>query len=157
MQIAIIAVAHKAPEWVDSGFRDYQSRIRGGIAVSFRRVAPGRSRRGVPLRKRLEDEAQRLRKALPKKARSVALDRRGAPMSTERLATQLEAAMRDGVDLAYLIGGADGLDDALVAQADAVWSLGESTFPHHLVRILVAEQVYRAWTTLHNLPYHHGH
>lgn len=157
MKVIIAAVAHRAPDWAEAGFAEYQGRVRDGVSVLCHRVQPSRGGRGQPVSQRLADEARRLRKLLPARILTVALDSRGEPMDTRRLAGQLRGAMLDRVDLAYLIGGADGLDANLIDEADVVWSLGKTTYPHHLVRIMVAEQLYRAWTTLHNLPYHHGH
>ena len=92
--------------------------------------------------------------ALPKNARIIALDAQGAIWSTEKLAKQMEDWMMSGQDIALLIGGPDGLTPEILHQANEHWSLSNLTFPHPLVRVIVAEQLYRAWTITENHPYH---
>ncbi len=157
MRIVIATVANKAPGWVEAGYREYEGRIRAGVVMEHQRVAPARYAGRKPLSDRLKDEADRLRKAIPRRGTTIALDSRGKQITTPLLVEQLQAAMMQGRDFGCVIGGADGLHPDLLDEAAAVWSLGVATYPHHLVRILVAEQLYRAWSVLHNLPYHQEH
>ncbi len=103
-----------------------------------------------------EDEAERLLKAIPKGAGVIALDGRGAGWSTEELAGHLKDWLGGGRDQVLLVGGPDGLAQTCLARADQHWSLSRLTFPHPLVRVILAEQVYRAWTLLKGHPYHRG-
>ena len=106
-----------------------------------------------PVRAR-EREGEHLLNAVPKGNRIIALDERGQGWSSRELSRRLDAWMREGRDVALLVGGADGLSDACRERAEQVWSLSPLTFPHALVRVLVAEQIYRAWSLLRGMPYH---
>lgn len=102
----------------------------------------------------IQQEGERMLGALPKGARVVALDVRGRPWSTQQLAGQLEAWMAGGRDVALLVGGPDGLAPECLERAEQTWSLSPLTLPHPLVRVVVAEQLYRAWSITQGHPYH---
>jgi 23S rRNA (pseudouridine1915-N3)-methyltransferase len=154
MQIHLIAVGERMPPWVESGFADYAGRMPGHCRLLLREIPAGRRAKGADLARLNRDEGERLLAAVPKGARVVALDRQGRELSTDDLAAELEAQMGRGGDLALLVGGPEGLSDACLAQAHARWSLSRLTLAHPLVRVVVAEQIYRAWSILNNLPYH---
>lgn len=142
------------PGWVAAGFEEYARRLPRELELRLRPVeAPHRSRALSPVTLR-EEEGRALLAALPQAATTVALDQRGEPWSTEDLARRLEGWMRSGGDVALLVGGASGLAAPCLERADRAWSLSPLTLPHMLVRVVVAEQVYRAWTWLSGHPYH---
>src|SRR5262245_53314344 len=141
MRIRLIAAGTRLPGWVDAGVADYARRF--GRGLKFELVE-------VPLAR----EAQRMRQALREGDFVVALEVQGRAMTTPQLAEWLAARMASGRDLALLVGGPEGLDARLSAAADLRWSLSPLTWPHALVRILVAEQLYRAHSLLQGHPYH---
>lgn len=153
MRIRVVTVGARAPQWVTDGFADYVRRMPRHLPVELHEIpAPSRKRSNIDQCRR--DEAHLLRKAAGEHALYIVLDERGRSWRSLELARKLEAWMADGRDLAFLIGGPDGLDPQLRAQAHAQWSLSALTLPHALVRILLAEQLYRAWTLLQGHPYH---
>ncbi len=141
MRIRLIAAGTGLPDWVDAGVADYARRF--GHGLKFELVE-------IPLAR----EAERMRKALREGDYVVALEVQGRAMTTPDLARWLAARMADGRDLALLIGGPDGLEASVSESADFRWSLSPLTWPHALVRILVAEQLYRAHSLLQGHPYH---
>ena len=152
MHLHLIAVGQRMPDWVQTGFAEYADRMPRELKLELKVVsAPPGALDPASLRRR---EAELLRAASPKGARLIALDERGDCVNTADLARRLENWQLQGQDLALLIGGANGLAPELRAEAEWVWSLSRLTFPHMLVRVLVAEQLYRAWSLLRNHPYH---
>ena len=151
MRVTVIAASARAPAWVDAGFKEYADRVRGDCTLQLRTVAVSR-RRSVDERRREEGES--LLAAIPAGALRVALDMRGSAWKTRELATRLEDWRGLYRDLALLIGGPDGLSRECLADVDLRWSLSPLTLPHALVRVIVAEQIYRAWSFLHGHPYH---
>ena len=145
MRIAILSVGHKMPEWIQQGFQEYAKRMPPEARLELVEVKPGRDK---------AEEGRRLLEALPARATLVALDERGKALSTADLAKMLGNWMREAVQPAFVIGGADGLDAAVKERAAMTWSLSPLTFPHQLVRVVLAEQLYRAWTLLAGHPYH---
>ncbi len=154
MLIRILAVGTRPPRWVREAFDDYAKRLGGGLKISLVEIAPGPRTGGGSPQRAMEVEAQRLLGALRKSDYVVALDERGTELDTHELAAWLGRRMRDGRDLAFLIGGPDGLAAEVLARSDFRWSLSRLTFPHALVRVILAEQIYRAQTILTNHPYH---
>ena len=152
MRIHLLSVGHKPPRWVRDGFEEYAKRLSGGWRLRLTEIPPG-GRGGLYAP---EKEGERLLRAVPKGARVVALAVDGEPWSTEALARRFDRWSHEGRDLALVVGGADGLSPEALRRADATWSLSALTFPHMLVRVVVAEQVYRAWTVLGGHPYHRG-
>ena len=141
MRIRLIAAGTRLPAWVDAGVADYARRF--GRGLKFELIE-------VPLAR----EAERMQKALREGDYVVALEVQGCAMTTPELAEWLAARMAGGRDLALLVGGPDGLDARLSTAADFRWSLSPLTWPHGLVRVLVAEQLYRAHSLLQGHPYH---
>ncbi|KFL35649.1 23S rRNA (pseudouridine(1915)-N(3))-methyltransferase RlmH [Arenimonas donghaensis] len=154
MKARLIAVGEKAPSWVAEGFAEYQKRLSHWLPLELAEVAPGMRGKGRDALRAMADEGGRVQAALPRGAWVVALDGRGKAWSSEDLAERLEHWRQQGRDLAFLIGGPEGHSPEVLAAADERWSLGPLTLPHMLVRLLLAEQLYRACSLLANHPYH---
>lgn len=158
MKFHILAVGHRMPGWVAAGFEEYAQRMPPEMPIVLRELRPearpsGRASPAVTL-KIMQSEAARIRAALPQSCSLVALDERGKALRTEQLAEAVREWSHDGRDVAFVIGGADGLDDSLKRSATLMLSLSALTLPHQLVRVLLAEQLYRAVSILNNHPYH---
>lgn len=154
----LAAVGTRMPGWVDEAFNDYARRLPSACRLLLREVPTayrgGAARKGAAPAASLRREGEGLLRAVPSGARIVALDERGTTWSTAELAERLQTWMADGRDTALLAGGPDGLAPECRERADLTWSLSRLTFPHALVRVIVAEQVWRAWSLLHGHPYH---
>lgn len=154
VQVTIIAIGHKMPAWIQAGFQDYAQRMPADFRLHLVALpAPTRSK-STHCQQLMLDEGKRILKALPQRRHLIALDQRGRAHTTESLAQSLQTIMGTGKDLAIAIGGADGLHPCVTDTADELWSLSQLTFPHPLVRVIIAEQLYRAYSYLHNHPYH---
>lgn len=153
MKLRLIAVGAKSPDWVDAGFTDYARRMPRECALELVEVAPA-NRKGWQAERILAEEAQRILARVGRSDQVVALDVAGRACSTEKLANKLDDWRMQSGDVSFLIGGADGLDARCLTRADETLSLSAMTFPHQLVRVMLAEQLYRAWTILHGHPYH---
>jgi 23S rRNA (pseudouridine1915-N3)-methyltransferase len=150
----LIAVGERMPDWVSAGYAEYAKRLAHELPLQLVDISTkSRSRDAA---RAIAGEGAAMLAAVPKSAHVIALDGRGKPWSSEELAAQLGRWRMLGKDLAFLIGGADGLAPAALERADQRWSLGPATLPHPLVRIVVAEQLYRAVSQLANHPYHRG-
>lgn len=154
MKAQLIAVGERAPAWVAEGFSEYQKRLSHWLPLELVEVEPGVRGKGRDTQRAMTDEGGRVLAALPKSAHVVALDGRGRMHSSEQLAVRLEHWRGQGRDLAFLIGGPEGHAPDVLQRADETWSLGPLTLPHMLVRLVLAEQVYRAAALLANHPYH---
>jgi 23S rRNA (pseudouridine1915-N3)-methyltransferase len=153
MRIRIAAVGQRQPRWVDEAVADYLARFPAGFEVTLREVRP-EARAGIPAGRALAAEAARLRAALPDGGLIVALDERGRDWTTRQFADAL-AGWRDAAETpAFVIGGADGLDPELKSSARLSLRLSSLTLPHGLARVLLVEQIYRAWSILAGHPYH---
>lgn len=152
MRLLLCAVGQRMPAWVDAGVEEYRKRMPRESRLEVRPVAAADRRRGDAKRWKHE-EAERLRQAAGG-AHGVALDLSGRGWSTEQLSARMDDWRMGGRDVAFFVGGADGLDASLLAASDERWSLSALTLPHAVVRIVVAEQLYRAWTLLSGHPYH---
>ena len=151
MRLRLAAVGRGMPGWVAAGFEEYARRLPASCRLELEEV-PGANRGDARSNRR--QEARHLLAAVTGKVHPVALDPGGAPWSTEELAARLQGWLSGGQDVALLVGGADGLDATVLERCPQHWSLSRLTFPHHLVRVIVAEQIYRAWSILQHHPYH---
>jgi 23S rRNA (pseudouridine1915-N3)-methyltransferase len=154
MRVRLIAVGSRMPKWVREAYEDYITRLGSGLKVSLTEIDPGPRSAGRPPQKAMEVEGQKLLAAVRKDDYVVALDERGTEMTTRELAAWLKGRMQDGRDLAFLVGGPDGFAPEVLTRSDFKWSLSRLTFPHALVRVVLAEQLYRAHGVLANHPYH---
>jgi 23S rRNA (pseudouridine1915-N3)-methyltransferase len=154
MRVSIVSVGHKMPAWIKSGFGEYVKRLPPEIKVELLELKPEERTSGKTVEKAKALEGERILAAIPEGATVYALDEKGRPVTTQGLAVMLAGWMRDGTHPAFVIGGADGLSDAVASRADKLVSLSALTLPHGLVRVLLAEQLYRASSILANHPYH---
>ncbi len=154
MKLRLLAVGHKMPAWVEQGYAEYAKRLPADCALELVEIAPGHRAKNTSKEKAMQQEADALRKAIRPQDFVVALDVKGQPWSTEQLAQQLNGWRMQGGDVALLIGGPDGMTPELLSLARQRWSLSALTLPHPLVRVLLAEQLYRAWSILQGHPYH---
>lgn len=153
MKLAILAVGHRQPAWVDAGCAEYLKRMPREAAASVVEIKP--EPRGSKTREQLlAAERARIEDALPTSCRLVVLDEKGDDLTTLKLAQRLEHWMQDGRDVALLIGGADGIDEALKQRAAEKIRLSSLTLPHGMARLLLCEQLYRAVSVLKSHPYH---
>lgn len=154
MRIHLIAVGTRMARWVEEGFAEYQKRLPPECSLRLIEIPAVARGKGVPIERVLQREGERLIASIPPGAHSIALDLAGNSFSTAQLARELGIWLQWGQDLALLVGGAEGLSEAVLTRARGRWSLSPLTFPHPLVRVIVAEQIYRAWSLLHHHPYH---
>jgi 23S rRNA (pseudouridine1915-N3)-methyltransferase len=154
MKCRLIAAGTRLPDWVNSGFREYQKRLRTPLVLELNEIAVATRRAGEPPTRAVMREGADMLAALGRDDYVVALEITGKTMNTEQLSAWLAERMRDGRPLALLIGGPDGLSPPCRERADQSWSLSPLTLPHALVRVVVAEQLYRAMSLLAGHPYH---
>ncbi|MAN52410.1 MULTISPECIES: 23S rRNA (pseudouridine(1915)-N(3))-methyltransferase RlmH [Marinimicrobium] len=154
MRIRLIAVGTKMPDWVEQGYGEYAKRLPRDCTVELVELPLGPRGKSSSTAVAMEREGQSMMAAIGKGDRVIALDVKGKAWSTEQLARNLDEWRMSGANYSLLIGGPDGLAPECLALAEAKWSLSALTLPHPLVRILVIEQLYRAYSILHNHPYH---
>lgn len=154
MRIHLLAVGTRMPAWVIAGYEEYAKRMPRECQLVLREIEAAKRSKGAGPMQFMQDEAKRLVAAIPKGALVVALDVRGKAWSTETLAEKLGEWLPSGQDVALLVGGPDGIDPTVMALASERWSLSPLTLPHPLVRVILAEQLYRAWTLTQGHPYH---
>ncbi len=154
MQIHLIAVGDRMPAWVEAGYEEYAKRLPRECRLTLREIPAGKRTKGADLKRLIAQEGARQLAAIPAGCRVVALDRTGRQMDTEQLAAELKKRLAGGQDLALLVGGPEGLAPECVRRADDKWSLSALTLAHPVVRVVLAEQLYRAWSIINNLPYH---
>ncbi len=154
MKLIIVSVGHKMPDWIAAGYGEYAKRMPREAKIELVEIKPEPRTTGKTTAQIMEAEAQRILAALPQGCLRIALDERGAQPTTKRLADQMQEWMREGRDVVFIIGGADGLHDSVKQSAQHLMALSALTLPHAMVRVLLAEQLYRAHSLLHNHPYH---
>lgn len=154
MKLIIVSVGHKMPDWVTTGFHEYAKRMPREAQIVLLEIKPEPRSSGKATAQIMAAEAQRILAALPPGCLRIALDEHGAQPTTKQLAAQMQDWMRDGGDVAFIIGGADGLHGSVKQAAQQMMALSALTLPHAFVRVLLAEQLYRAHSLLHNHPYH---
>ncbi len=154
MRIHLVAVGTRMPAWVTAGYAEYARRLPHECSLHLVEIPVSKRHKSMPPARAMQEEGQLMLAALPAGCLVVALDVCGKTWSTEGLAERLQHWMAGGRDVALLIGGPDGLAPECLAGADMTWSLSALTYPHALVRIILAEQLYRAWSITVGHPYH---
>ena len=154
MKIQLIAVGTRMPVWVQTAYADYAARLPRESALVLKEIAVAERGKNADLARLKRDEGEKILKALPRDATVIALDEHGTQWDSVALSAQLKSWLASGRDTALLIGGPDGHAPEVLARADKTWALSKLTLPHALVRVLVAEQLYRAHSILTNHPYH---
>ncbi|WP_417529859.1 23S rRNA (pseudouridine(1915)-N(3))-methyltransferase RlmH [Marinobacter lipolyticus] len=154
MRLRLICVGQKMPDWVSQGYTDYARRMPPELPLELVEIPMAHRGKNPDIARLMQKESDSILSATGPRDRVVALEVGGRPWSTEKLASQLENWQQDGRDVSFLVGGPDGLADTCRQRADQLWSLSPLTLPHPLVRILLAEQLYRAWSITRNHPYH---
>jgi 23S rRNA (pseudouridine1915-N3)-methyltransferase len=155
MRIHLLAVGRRMPDWVDAGVEDYARRLPPEWGFALKEIPASTRRMAGPDRCK-DNEGRRLLAALPRDVHLAALDEHGKAWSTSELAARIGEWLQSGFDAALMIGGPDGLAQACLERADERWCLSRLTLPHGLVRVIVAEQLYRASTLMRGHPYHRG-
>lgn len=155
MKLRILAVGHKMPGWVEQGCAEYLKRMPRETTVEIIELKPDKRAAGKGGDQVREAEAERILEAAGRDY-LIVLDEHGKEPTTLQLAERMQQWLQDGRDVALAIGGADGLHSKVLQAADWQWSLSKLTLPHGMVRVMLAEQLYRAWSVLNNHPYHRG-
>jgi len=150
----LISVGKRLPDWVYTVFAEYNKRLPNAYKLDLTEVSATARSRSVAVATTIQKEAEAIHRKLPAQAFIVLLDEKGYRFSSTGLATSLEKWQKTGKNICFIIGGADGVDETLRQVADVTWSLSTLTFPHALVRVILAEQIYRAWSINNNHPYH---
>lgn len=153
MKLRLLAIGQRAPAWVQAGFDEFATRLPRELKLELVELPLGSKSRGADVARAQALEGEKL---LDRSAGShrVVLDERGSAWTSQVLSENLGQWMQAGRDVAFLVGGPDGHADPVRNSADQRWSLSRLTLPHALVRVVLAEQIYRAWTLLNNHPYH---
>jgi len=154
MKITIIAVGAKMPAWVDTAWDDYAKRLPPDWSVQLKEIKPEPRTSGKTAAQLMAAEAKRIHSAIPEQSVRIALDENGKDLSTEKFSQIVQTWQNNSQPLALLIGGPDGLDPELKANCSGLLRLSSMTMPHPLVRVVLIEQLYRAWSILVNHPYH---
>ena len=154
LKITVIAVGNKMPDWVVQGSNDYAKRFNDGIALKLIEIPLMRRSKSSDLVRIMEKEAVLIKEAIPHGARIIALDLQGKTFSSEELAVKITHLQQTNSHFCFLIGGPEGFAKETLALSDERWSLSKLTLPHPLVRIILLETLYRAWSIINNHPYH---
>jgi len=154
MRVNLICVGKKMPGWVSQGYEEYAKRLNKDCQLNLIEIDMAKRGKTSTPQKYKAEEAKKILSVLPKGSYLVSLDVKGQQPSTEKLSERIDQWMHLGRDISILIGGPDGIDEALLSDSDEKISLSNLTFPHPLVRVILAEQIYRAWSLLNNHPYH---
>lgn len=154
MRIQLIAVGTKMPSWVEQGYQEYARRFPADMPLKLLEINAGKRGKNADIKRILQKEGEQTLAAIPKGNRIVTLEVTGKPWDTPMLAKQMSHWQMDGRDVSLLIGGPEGLAPSCIEVSEQKWSLSALTLPHPLVRIVVAESLYRAWSLNTNHPYH---
>jgi 23S rRNA (pseudouridine1915-N3)-methyltransferase len=154
MKLLIVSVGNKMPDWITTGFNEYAKRMPREAKIELMEIRPEPRSTGKTVQQIMAAEAQRITAVLPQGCLRIAMDEHGAQPTTRQLAEQMQGWMREGCDVAFIIGGADGLDISVKQSSQQLMALSALTLPHAIARVLLAEQLYRAYSMMHNHPYH---
>jgi len=154
MNIHLIAIGQRMDSWVNQGYNEYAKRMPSECRLRLIEIVPNKRTKNMDAARALEEESDRVISAIPARALVVALDVVGNQIATPKLAKLMQDWLAGGRDIAILIGGPDGLSTKCKSLANLTLSLSHLTFPHPLVRVIIAEQIYRAWTIIKGHPYH---
>lgn len=154
MKIQIIAVGKKQADWINAAVDQYSKRLNKEITLQLLEMAAESNAKNLSAAEIKSKEANRIRTKLPEQNHIIALDEHGKSISTIGLSNEMQSWLNHGQSISFIIGGAEGLDADLINQADENWSLSALTLPHGLVRVVLTEQIYRAWSILKCHPYH---
>lgn len=156
LRIHLIAVGKRMPRWVTEGYQEYAKRMPPECRIELKEIAPGTRSGSADIKRVIETEGKQIINAVPAGSQVVAMEVDGARWDTATLAKQLSGWLQGGQDVSLMVGGADGLSAECRERAHCQWSLSPLTLPHALVRVVLAEQLYRAWTVVSGHPYHRG-
>jgi 23S rRNA (pseudouridine1915-N3)-methyltransferase len=154
LKITLVTMGNKMPTWVDEAVKDYKKRLKDDISLTLIEIPLIRRGKGSDLSRIMEKERSLMSEAIPNNSRIIALDITGESFSSEALAEKIAHLQHISSHLCFLIGGPEGLSTDLIARSHERWSLSKLTLPHTLVRITLVEALYRAWSIIHNHPYH---
>jgi len=154
MKVHLIAVGKKMPAWINTGYAEFSKRMPPELQINLIEVTPSTRNKSTPIEKNIKEEGELIQSAIPTNSKLIVLDEKGKNFSSVDLSKKMEDWLPMGQDIVLVIGGADGIDPMIKQQADEKWSLSSFTLPHALVRVVVAEQLYRAWSILQGHPYH---
>jgi 23S rRNA (pseudouridine1915-N3)-methyltransferase len=154
LKIELLAAGTKPPDWVAVGFQEYQKRLPPDWQLTLSEIRVSKRHKGEPVQKLKKEEGKRMLALVKPGSLLIAMDSRGSSWSTRSLARKLQDWQQRLGQVQLMVGGPDGLSDECLKATGTMWSLSKLTFPHFIVRLLIAEQVYRAWSILNNHPYH---
>lgn len=154
MRLQLVAVGNKMPAWVSTGYQEYARRLPPDMPLQLAEITPGKRTKKANIARITELEGEQMLSQVAKGSRIVTLEVDGKPWTTEKLAQRMQHWQLDGRDVSFLIGGPEGLSTACQQASEEKWSLSALTLPHPMVRIIVAEALFRAWSLNNNHPYH---
>lgn len=154
MKLTIVAIGTRMPGWVTEGYNEYAKRMPRECSIELKEIALSTRGKNADIARAIEKESEQMLAAIPAQERVIALDLQGRSQTTEGIAKHIAQWQMEGGNTSFLIGGPEGLSRDCLNRANAKWALSDLTLPHPLVRIVLAEQLYRAWSILNNHPYH---
>ncbi|MGX5914481.1 23S rRNA (pseudouridine(1915)-N(3))-methyltransferase RlmH [Aliidiomarina sp. Khilg15.8] len=154
MRLQLLAVGNKMPAWVSTGYEEYARRLPPDMPLQLQEITPGKRAKKANITRITEHEGEQMLQAVNKGSRIVTLEVDGKPWDTSKLAQRMRHWQQDGRDVTFLVGGPEGLSPACQQASDEKWSLSPLTLPHPMVRIIIAEALFRAWSLNNNHPYH---
>lgn len=154
MKIRLISIGNKMPAWINTGFEEYAKRMPSHLAIDLIEIPLKTRGKNADITRLIEQEGNAMLKAIGEQDHVIALSINGTNWSTEKLADHLKDWQSNGQNITFIIGGPEGLASQCIARANTHWSLSKLTMPHPIVRVIIAEQLYRAYTILQSHPYH---
>lgn len=154
LKITLLSVGEKMPPWVNQGTQSYLQRIRGNTSAILIEISAKKRGKNADISKILQQEGEAILKQLSTDTHLVCLDRPGKAYDSRGVAAKITEWQQLGQPVAFAIGGPEGLAPAVLQRANETWTLSKMTFTHHVARVMIAEQLYRAWSITEGLPYH---